>query len=210
MQRILFQGDSITDAKRNPEDDNFGGMGYPTLVAAQLGFEYPQKYEFLNRGISGNRVVDLLARVKQDIINLNPQILSILVGVNDVWHEISRQNGVDADQYEVIYDLLVSRIKKALPEIKIMILEPFVLKGIATEESWNIFRKEVEERAVIAERIAKKYELAFVPLMGCFDEMARETSASHWLMDGVHPTAAGHELIKRQWIKAFLSMNEKK
>jgi len=209
MQRILFQGDSITDAKRNKEDDKYGGMGYPTLVAAQMGFEHPQCYEFLNRGVSGNRVVDLLARVKQDIINLNPQILSILVGVNDVWHEISSQNGVDSDQYEVIYDLLVSQIKKALPEIKIMILEPFVLKGAATEESWDLFRKEVEERSVRAERIAKKHRLIFVPLMGCFDEMAQKAPAAHWLIDGVHPTAAGHELIKREWIKAFITMTEK-
>lgn len=209
MQKILFQGDSITDAGRNREDDKYGGMGYPTLIAAQMGFEYPQCYEFLNRGISGNRVVDLLARVKQDIINLNPQILSILVGVNDVWHEISRQSGVDADQYEVIYDLLVGQIKKALPEIKIMILEPFVLRGTAIEETWDFFRKEVEERAARAECIAKKHGLTFVPLMKCFDEMAQKAPASHWLIDGVHPTAAGHELIKREWVKAFASIDYK-
>lgn len=124
--KILFQGDSITDACRDRENDDIIGVGYPLLVKAKFGFEFPGKYEFVNKGISGNRIVDVYARIKRDIINLKPDIMSVLVGVNDVWHEVAVQNGVDADKYFKIYDMLISEIKDALPNIKIMIMEPFV------------------------------------------------------------------------------------
>lgn len=135
MQRILFQGDSITDAGRNRENDRETGRGYPTLVMGRLGYDEPGKYEFFNRGVSGNRVVDLYARIKIDLLNLKPDYLSILIGVNDVWHEISRQNGVSAEKYELIFDMLLSEVRAALPDIRIMILEPFVLPGAATEST---------------------------------------------------------------------------
>lgn len=203
MQRILFQGDSITDVSRNRENDHYMGMGYPTLVSAWLNYEYPQKYECINRGISGNRVVDLFARVRADIILLKPDVMSILIGVNDVWHELTSSNGVSAEKYEAVYDMLIKEVKQALPDIQILILEPFLLKGSATEEKWEIFRPEVEERAARAKRIAQKHGLSFVPLMEQFDMAARNTPDGYWLLDGVHPSAAGHELIKREWLRAF-------
>ena len=201
--KILFQGDSITDATRWRESDQYRGSGYATIVAARLGYDHPGKYEFINRGISGNRVVDLLARIKCDIINLKPDVMSILIGVNDVWHELGEQNGVDADMYEEYYRLLIKQIKKALPDIRIIILEPFVLKGEATAEKWEQFRTGVEKRAELSKRIAAEFGLEFVPLMNKFDEAAKLAPPEYWLMDGVHPTAAGHELIAREWIKTF-------
>lgn len=203
MKRILFQGDSITDANRGRENDNLRGSGYPTMVGGKLGFDCPNEYEFLNRGIGGNRVVDLLARVKADIINLKPDIMSILIGVNDVWHELSFQNGVGTESYEKIYNLLIDEICAALPEIKLIILEPFVLKGTATEEQWETFRFEVEQRAAAAKRVAEGHGLPFVELQKKFDDAEKLAPASYWLIDGVHPTAAGHELISREWIAAF-------
>lgn len=203
MKRILFQGDSITDAGRSRDDDNFRGNGYPTLVSGALGADRPGAFEFINRGISGNRVVDLLARVKADIINLEPDYMSILIGINDVWHEVSYKNGVSAERYEVLYNMLIEEIKEALPDIKIMILEPFVLKASATEEHWDYFRIETEKRADAAKRVAEKNNLVFVPLMEKFDEAAKSASPDYWLLDGVHPSAMGHELIKREWLKAF-------
>lgn len=102
MKTVLFQGDSITDMYRTSTQDEILGIGYPVLVAAQLGYEYPEKYKFINRGINGSRVVDVYARIKSDIINLKPDILSILIGVNDVWHELGgERNGVDAEKYHV-------------------------------------------------------------------------------------------------------------
>lgn len=203
MKTILFQGDSITDADRSRDDGHNTGWGYPTRVIGEIGARCPNEYKFYNRGISGNRVVDIYSRIKEDIINLKPDIMSILVGVNDVWHELNYNNGVDADKYFKIYSMLIEEIKAALPDVKIMILEPFVLKGTGTEEKWDIFRQEVEKRAAMAKAVAEKFGLPFVPLMNMFDEAAKDTPASCWLFDGVHPTSAGHELIKREWIKAF-------
>lgn len=100
MKTILFQGDSITDCGRSKEDNAQIGTGYALLVKSQLGFEKPNQYEFYNRGISGNRIVDVYARIKADIINLKPDYMSLLIGVNDVWHEIGANNGVDADKFE--------------------------------------------------------------------------------------------------------------
>ena len=95
--RILFQGDSITDAGRARDNDKHLGLGYPRLVDSNLGFDAPGENEFINRGISGNRIVDLYARIKKDIINLAPDFMSILIGINDVWHECERNDGVDAE-----------------------------------------------------------------------------------------------------------------
>lgn len=206
MKTILFQGDSITDAGRSREDDNNTGLGYPTLVKGELGFEQPGDFTFINRGISGNRVVDLYARMKIDIINLKPDVMSILIGVNDVWHEVERQNGVAAEKYEKIYSMLIEEIKEALPDIKIMILEPFVLKASATEKEWDAFHTEVLKRAEKAKAIAEKYELPFIPLQDKFDRAEKLMPANYWLRDGVHPTTMGHELIKREWIKTFKSL----
>ena len=202
--RILFQGDSITDAGRARDNENNPGIGYPLLVKAELGFENPGKYEFFNRGISGNRVVDVYSRIKSDIINLKPDVMSILIGVNDVWHELGDSpNGVDADKYYKIYCMLIEEVKQALPEIKLMILEPFVLEGMATQENLEYFKTEVAKRAEMAKKVAEKYDIPFIPLQNGFDKLQEGTEIGYWLMDGVHPSSFGHEYIKREWIKKF-------
>ena len=114
MKLILFQGDSITDAGRNKELPHAMGVGYANMVAGELGLSKPYEYMFRNRGISGNRVVDLFARMKKDMINLKPDVMSILIGVNDVWHEYTRQNGVEADRFERIYGMMIEDLQKAL------------------------------------------------------------------------------------------------
>ena len=204
MKTILFQGDSITDAGRSKENDTLMGEGYPLLVKSELGYKCPGAYTFINRGISGNRVVDLYARIKRDILNLKPDVISILIGVNDVWHELGGKcDGVDAEKYFKLYCMLLEEIKTALPDTKMMILEPFVLKAEATEPEWDTFRREVFLRAEKAAEAAEKYGLAFIPLQEKFDEAEKMSPASYWLRDGVHPTSMGHELIKREWIRAF-------
>ena len=205
MKTILFQGDSITDAGRIRENNSNLGFGYPILVASELDCDNPD-FNFYNKGISGNRIVDLYARIKSDIINLKPDILSILIGVNDVWHEIDFENGVDAEKFFKIYSMLIEEIKAALPEIKIMIMEPFVLKAGATEANWDIFSSEVKKRAIKAREIAEKYNLTFIPLQDKFEEAAKKAPNNYWLGDGVHPTTAGHAIIKREWIKAYNSL----
>ena len=203
MKTILFQGDSITDAGRSRENDHDFGTGYPLLVAADMGVKYPAEFRFLNRGISGNRITDIDARIRRDIINLKPDYLTILIGINDVWHELNDRNGVDNKKFFRVYSAVIEEIKAMLPDIRIIILEPFVLKASATEEDWGVFRKETEMRACSAKAIAEKYGLTFIPLQEKFDELEKQTGAAYWLGDGVHPTAAGHRIIADEVIKAL-------
>lgn len=209
MKKILFMGDSITDAQRNRESDAYMGAGYATMVAGALGYIEPYTYEFMNRGISGNRIVDLHARIRKDMINLQPDYISILIGINDVWHEYTSQNGVAADKYEVLYDMLIAELQRDIPGVKIMVLEPFVLPGskTCTEEEqpgrWEYFSSETSLRAAAAKRIAEKYGLVFVPLQERFNKVNADAPDGYWLRDGVHPTAVGHDLIKQAWLEGF-------
>lgn len=203
MKTILFQGDSITDAGRDRE--NFGdlGKGYPNLLGAEIQYNYPEEYTVLNRGISGNRVTDLLARWKVDCLNLKPDILSILIGVNDVWHELDWQNGVDTERFELVYRMLLDDVKKALPDTKIILMEPYLVKGASTEKYWEAFNGNVAEKREAVRRIAKEYSLPLVPLQEKFDTASKRAPSTYWSADGVHPTFAGHELIARAWMEVF-------
>lgn len=207
---ILFQGDSITDCNRKREEWGNLGAGYAGMAAGELGKKYPYEYTFLNRGIGGNRIVDLHARVRRDMINLKPDYMSILIGVNDAWHEYTQQNGVDAVKFERLYDMLIEELQRDLPDTKLMILEPFVLPGCKTDNNeehphrWEFFREEVALRAQAAKRIAEKYKIPFIPLQEIFNKANADAPADgYWLLDGVHPSAAGHALIKKAWLDAF-------
>lgn len=207
---ILFQGDSITDCNRKREEFGSLGAGYAAMISGVLGAKYPYQYSFLNRGISGNRIVDLHARIRKDMINLKPDYISILIGVNDVWHEYSYQNGVDKAKFERLYEMLIEELQRDLPETKIIIMEPFVLPGFQTDNReehpnrWEYFRDEVALRAQAAKRIAKKYDLPFVRLQEIFTAANADAPADgYWLFDGVHPSVAGHELIKQAWLEVF-------
>ncbi len=203
--RILFQGDSITDAGRSRDNDEFLGTGYALLVEAQLGLEEPTKYEFINRGVGGDRITDVYARIKKDIINVEPDVISFLVGINDVWHECNK-NGVDAEKYYKIYDMLIEEVKAALPNVKIMIMEPFCLNGYGITEAWDFINSETKLRSKMAQKIAQKYNLPFIKLQEGFDKLSEIREVSYWLSDGVHPTPKGHEFIKNEWIKAFKAL----
>lgn len=215
MKKILFQGDSITDAGRFRDyHDPFNrmGCGYPSLIAARMNLEQPGAYEFINRGVSGDRIVDVYARMQRDILNHAPDCLSLLIGVNDVWHGVEAQpNGVSAAKFEKVYDLLLSEIREELPGIRFILMEPFMLPGGATRREeqpgrWETFAREVPLRAQAAKRIAEKFDAVYVPLQEHFDACCRMMPADYWLFDGVHPTEAGHALIAREWIKAFERM----
>lgn len=204
MIKFVFQGDSITDADRDRDNIASFGVGYPNLVASELMFKYPGEYEFINEGVSGDRIVDLYARIKQDLINHKPDYLSILIGVNDVWHELNERNGVAAPKFEKVYSMLIEEVKEALPNIKIFILEPFVLKGSGTERYFDEFLADVKLHSQAAKNVAEKYGLIFIPLQEKFDEASKLMPPTYWAADGVHPTAAGHALIKEELVKVIM------
>ena len=203
--KILFQGDSITDVGRNTDRGSLQsiGQGYALMVTGELGARYPGQYTFENRGISGNRIVDLYARIKVDCWNLEPDVISILLGVNDVWHEFGNKNGVEANRFENVYRMLIEDSLAKLPNVKFMLLEPFALPGTATEGKWNEFFAEVVKRSQIVQKLAQEYQLSFVPLQKKLEDACKLCPAEYWLGDGVHPTPAGHRLIADAWLEVF-------
>ena len=204
MKTFVFQGDSITDADRSRNNDDYRGNGYPTMVAGDLGYKYPGQFRFLNRGVSGDRIVDVNARIKRDLINLKPDYLSILIGINDVWHELGgNRNGVANPKYYRTYCEIIEEVLTMCPGVKIFILEPFVLKAAATENEWGVFQSETALRAASARAVAEKYGLTFVPLQEKFDAMCEKAEPSYWLLDGVHPSAMGHQLIADALCEAY-------
>ena len=123
---ILFQGDSITDCGRNRQDASDLGPGYPQMVAAAISALYPdKKLRYINLGISGHRTHNLLERWEADCIELRPAFLSILVGINDLWHRKTNTGNTDED-LEMYYDKLLTRTREALGDILILMMEPFL------------------------------------------------------------------------------------
>ena len=203
--KILFYGDSITDAGRARDIDVPNkqlGSGYVAYVANQLFERSLVDYDIVNRGISGNRVVDLYSRIKMECWNHKPDVLSIHIGINDIWHEISRENGVELDRFEKVYHMLIEDTIRALPDTKIMICEPFVLPGSATEAQYERFLA-VKEYAAVAKKLAEEFSLTFVPLQAAMDEAGAKYGNDVILSDGVHPTMKGAVIFGNEWLKAF-------
>lgn len=206
---IIFLGDSITDAGRNKESGSMLsiGQGYPLIVTASLAAAHPGLFTFLNSGISGSRIVDLYARIKTDAWNHSPDVISILAGVNDVWHELGDiPNGVETDRFENVYRILLADTLKRFPNVKFLLLEPFVLRASATEAKWDTFSGEVSARAAVVRKLSEEFHAKFIPLQSVFDNACNRAEPSYWLADGVHPTPAGHQLIADAWLKAFETM----
>jgi len=205
MKTLLFQGDSITDCRRTRTDSTgepaIGlGDGYVSMIAPRLWLEQPEKdWRIFNRGISGNRVVDLYARWKIDCLNLKPGLLSILIGVNDTWHRFERNNGVEVPRYEEFYRRILQWTRQELPQTQFILLEPFVLPFGVVEPDWVT---EIDQRRAVVTKLAKDFDAVFVPLQETFREKCSLAPQEYWLIDGVHPTPAGHQLITEAWMQA--------
>jgi lysophospholipase L1-like esterase len=199
---VLFQGDSVTDngrSKNRPmaNDASALGNGYPLMVSSQvLRADASSPWQFFNRGISGNKIPDLDARWDADCLAIKPDILSILIGINDYWHTKTLGYKGTTAEFESGFIALIDRTKKALPSVRLVIMEPFVLKVGAVDDSWY---PAFPERQGIVARIAKTVGATFVPLQDPFDRAAKATGPAHWAADGVHPTPAGHALIAERW-----------
>ena len=194
--RVLFQGDSITDCGRDREEFGSLGDGYVSLIPDKLG--HPPEMEVLNRGISGHRIVDLYARWKPDALHLKPDVLSILIGANDTWHEFAAQNGVEVSRYATIYRLLLEWTREVLPQVQLVLCEPFVLPCGVVGPGW---REDIDERRRVVATLAEDFGAAFVPFQTEFDQALKRQPAEFWAADGVHPTFLGHDLMADCWIR---------
>jgi lysophospholipase L1-like esterase len=203
---IVFQGDSITDASRkreelNPNTATGFGSGYALQAAGKLLKDHPDKnLQIFNRGISGNKVYQLAERWEIDCIELKPDILSILIGVNDFWHMMQGKYTGNVEVYENDYRALLRRTKEKLPGVKLIIGEPFGVAGIkAVTEAWypafNTYRK-------IAANLAAEFNAIFIPYQEIFDKVQKLAPNNYWTGDGVHPSIAGARLMSEAWLKA--------
>jgi len=202
---VLFQGDSITDGARSRNDDwnHILGHGYAYIVAARLGALHPDRaLRFANRGVSGHRVVDLYARWQEDAIALAPDVLSIMVGINDVGAGISGRGGVSAERFEKVYRLMLAETREALPRVRLVLCDPFVLPVGKTKEHWPIWRGEVDRRIACVAGLAEEFGAMRVRGQELLDRALAYAPAEYWLWDGVHPMPAGHELLAQAWMDA--------
>jgi lysophospholipase L1-like esterase len=202
---VLLQGDSITDAGRDKKksranDFNALGRGYANMIASSLlGAHAPLSLQCFNRGISGHKVPDLQARWQADTVDLKPAVLSILIGVNDIWHKLNgRYDGTVAD-YEQGFTQLLADTRSALPETRLVICEPFVLRCGAVNDTWF---PEFDERRAAAKRVSVAAGATWVPYQTMFDDAVNDaTPPNYWAGDGVHPTMAGHALMAKTWLE---------
>ena len=193
---------------RNEADRNhYLGHSYVYLIAARLGVEMPEaELEFYNRGKSGNTVQNLRNRWQADAIEMKPDVLSILVGVNDVGQTLRKDlsGAVDTTAWESTYRYLLDASRKANPALRLVLLDPFVLASGRLNEptAYQAYRGQVDRLIAIVTQLAKDYDAAHIQTQQVFDQAAKVVSPEHWIWDGVHPLPQGHELIARQWVQS--------
>jgi lysophospholipase L1-like esterase len=198
--RILFQGDSITDCGRDRAQPQALGNGYVLMTAGLFAALRPNLAPVcLNRGISGNRTGDLLQRWQEDCIDLKPDILSLLIGINDVWRRYDRNLPTSAGDFARNYRRLLEQAREALPNLRIILMEPFVLPVPEDRRQW---REDLDPKIEIVRQLARDFETAYVPLDGLFAAASAIQPPAFWAADGVHPSPAGHGLIAHAWLRA--------
>ena len=203
---ILFQGDSITDAGRqnrqqpNSNEQASMGNGYASIAAAALLASRPElELSIYNRGISGNKVHQLAARWQKECLDYQPDVLSILIGVNDIWHGLNGMYDGTVQTYEDDYRSLIQHTRKALPKLQLVICEPFVLRCGAVNDKWF---PEFDRYRESARKIANESGAFFVPFQTMFDRATEFAPPAHWAGDGVHPTPHGAALMADFWLQA--------
>jgi lysophospholipase L1-like esterase len=202
---ILFQGDSITDAGRNREENSPNnpsalGTGYSMLAGAALLEKFSKlDLKIYNRGISGNKVYQLAERWDNDCLDLKPDVLSILIGVNDIWHKLTGNYNGTVDVYRKDLVALLERTKEKLPDIQLVICEPFAVPGVAAvDDKWY---PEFYSYQKTSREIADKFGAVFIPYQKVYDEAQKQSPGSYWTPDGVHPSFAGAQLMALAWLE---------
>ncbi|MEO8236982.1 MAG: SGNH/GDSL hydrolase family protein [Flavobacterium sp.] len=203
--RFLFQGDSITDGNRGRTEDpnHILGHGYCFIVSSQIGADFPQYgFQFFNRGISGNSVSDLEKRWQTDTLDLKPDVLSMLIGINDVNALIEkRENALDVKEFERVYRKLLTSCREQNPELLIVLGLPFFFASGWRKDQYEKWHPLTLERAEIVKQIAKDYNAVLIDYPKVFENAQQRAPIDYWIWDGVHPTAFGHQLMAREWIR---------
>ena len=189
--KILFQGDSITDWGRDRNDIHNLGNGYPKYAAKLLTERYPDiDFEFINLGISGNQTKDLVARLDTDFMDIQPDIVSILIGINDTWHHAEQKDWIPNEIFEERYRTVLTAIKEKT-NAKIMMMEPFL---IPTEDK-AFFREDLAPKIEIIRKLAREFADIYLPTDGLLASAFIGDDPLSYAADGVHPTAKGAEFI---------------
>ncbi|WP_391573330.1 SGNH/GDSL hydrolase family protein [Cohnella sp.] len=197
---VLFQGDSITDAGRDRSNGADLGRGYALMAAGWFNALFPELgAKFLNRGISGNRVKDLQARWQQDCVDLQPDWVSIYIGINDCWRRYDREDPTSVETFAAGYRDLLERTSQ-MTKAKIVMLEPFVLPVPEDRKQW---REDLDPKINVVRELAREFGAHLVPLDGLFAQASTKAPSADWAPDGVHPSPAGHALIARAWLQAM-------
>jgi len=203
---VLFQGDSITDAGRDkekelPNNPKSFGQGYAFLAASALLNKLPEEnLTIYNRGISGNKVYQLAERWQKDCLELKPDVLSILIGINDYWHFRNGKYDGTIEIYENDYRKLLKTTKEKLPNVKLVICQPFAVTNTsAVDETWVV---PVKTFQVVAKKLADEFGAIWVPFQDVFDEAVKHAPATYWTGDGVHPGMPGAQLMAEAWLRA--------
>lgn len=196
--KILFQGDSITDAGRNREDYHEMGTGYPKCAAELITEAFPDKnIEFVNLGISGNQTKDLVARLQSDFIDINPDIVSIHIGINDTWHCAATMDWLDNSVFEAQYRKVLSEIKSKT-NAKILIIEQFLLP--VPDKAF--FRVDLNAKIDITRALAREFADYYIPLDGLFAAACIDSEPTFFSPDGVHPNDNGSKFIAELYLEA--------
>ncbi|MHC5033661.1 MAG: SGNH/GDSL hydrolase family protein [Planctomycetota bacterium] len=196
---VLFQGDSTTAAGRDAGNPADLGQGYAMIAAAWFSALYPERrVSFLNRGIGGNRTVDLKNRWQSDCIELKPTWVSIMIGINDVWWRYEGAEGTSAEHYESLYRDILRPVRDELGA-ELVLCEPFVLPSAPDREQW---REDLDPKIQVVRKLAREFGALLVPLDGVFAEACTHREPEFWAADGVHPSPPAHALIARTWLQA--------
>lgn len=202
---ILFQGDSVTDGNRGRSLDpnHIMGHGYAFSIASRVGADRPEmNYQFYNRGISANKIIDLAARWQTDTLDLKPDILSILIGINDSSSMVTNWlPAVTVEEYEKIYRDLLDKTKAQFPDVIFVLCQPFIQPVGGIKDHWEEYCNDMHKRQAIVRKLADEYNAVFVEFQKVFDEACKDVPVNYWIWDGIHPTVAGHELMAREWLK---------
>ena len=202
---FLFQGDSITDGNRgrNTDPNHIMGHGYAFSVASRIGADFPDKgLTFYNRGISGNTIKDLQQRWQTDTLDIKPDVLSILAGINDIDRVVNNPDSESGiEEFEVVYRDILEQTRNQNPEILLVIGLPFFFPIGSRKEQGDLWKKETKKKSLTVKKLASEYSAMVVDYPTVFEKAMQKTKPEYWIWDGIHPTIFGHELMAREWIK---------